>query len=51
LKTGGELNPKYPGGIVAAAERLRHEGHSVFQRGKRWFVSDFEAALAKLPAA
>jgi hypothetical protein len=48
LKTGGELNPKYPGGIEAAAERLRDEGHSVFQKGKRWFVRDFEKALAKL---
>ncbi len=50
LKTGGELNPKYPGGIEAAAERLRDEGHTVFQKGKRWFVKDYEAALAKLPA-
>jgi hypothetical protein len=47
LKSGGELNPKYPGGIEAAAERLRDEGHTVFQKGKRWFVRDFEKALAK----
>jgi hypothetical protein len=50
LKTGGELNPKYPGGIEAAAERLRDEGHTIFQKGKRWFVKDYECALAKLPA-
>jgi hypothetical protein len=50
LKTGGELNPKYPGGIEAAAERLRDEGHTLFQKGKRWFVKDYETALAKLPA-
>jgi len=49
LKTGGEINPKYPGGIEAAAERLRDEGHTVFQKGKRWFVHDFAKALAKLP--
>jgi hypothetical protein len=48
LKSGGELNPKYPGGIEAAAERLRDEGHTVFQKGKRWFVRDYEKALAKL---
>lgn len=38
LKTGGELNPKYPGGIEACAGRLREEGHRVYQKGKRWFV-------------
>lgn len=38
LKSGGELNPKYPGGIEAVAERLRDEGHEVFQKGKRRFV-------------
>ena len=48
LKTGGELNPKYPGGIEAAAERLRDEGHTVFQKGKRWFVADCDKALARL---
>jgi hypothetical protein len=48
LKTGGELNPKYPGGIEAAAERLRDEGHTVFQKGKRWFVRDYDKVLAKL---
>ncbi|HWB03042.1 MAG TPA: methylated DNA-protein cysteine methyltransferase [Verrucomicrobiales bacterium] len=47
LKSGGELNPKYPGGIEAAAERLRDEGHTVFQKGKRWFVKDHEKSLAK----
>lgn len=51
LKTGGELNPKYPGGIEAAAERLRDEGHTVFQKGKRWFVKDYDKALGKLPSA
>src|SRR5437660_4026113 len=27
LKNGGELNPKYPGGVAALARRLRVEGH------------------------
>src|SRR6185295_4787588 len=35
LKNGGELNPKYPGGVEAAAKRLRAEGHKVIQKGKR----------------
>ena len=42
LKNGGELNPKYPGGVEAAAKRLRAEGHKVIQKGKRIVVTDYE---------
>jgi hypothetical protein len=45
LKTGGELNPKYPGGIPLLKERLESEGHRVVQRGKRWFVEGYEESL------
>ncbi len=45
LKTGGELNPKYPGGIKALTVRLAAEGRRVVQRGKRYFVADWEQAL------
>ncbi|TAK94097.1 MAG: hypothetical protein EPO07_17245, partial [Verrucomicrobia bacterium] len=45
LKTGGELNSKYPGGIPALKKFLRAEGHSFQQRGKRIFVAGFERAL------
>lgn len=45
LKTGGELNPKYPGGIPALKKRLVAEGHKVVQKGKRFLVADFEKAL------
>jgi alkylated DNA nucleotide flippase Atl1 len=38
LKAKGQLNPKYPGGLEAQARRLREEGHTILQRGKRWFV-------------
>jgi hypothetical protein len=38
LKTGGELNPKYPGGIANLKRRLRDEGHTFITRGKRVFV-------------
>ncbi|HMJ89772.1 MAG TPA: hypothetical protein VK530_08140 [Candidatus Acidoferrum sp.] len=48
MKAGGELNPKYPGGIQELKKRLADEGHRVTQRGKRWFVDDFERALASL---
>lgn len=41
LKNGGELNPKYPGGIEALRTRLQAEGHQVVQKGKRFFVADF----------
>jgi hypothetical protein len=42
LKTGGELNPKYPGGIKNLRARLAAEGHRIVQKGKRYFVADFE---------
>lgn len=50
LKTGGELNAKYPGGIVQLKKRLAAEGHRVVAKGKRWIVADFEKRLAKLLA-
>jgi hypothetical protein len=49
LKTGGELNPKYPGGINNVRARLIAEGHRVVKKGARYFVADFEHALT-LPA-
>jgi hypothetical protein len=48
LKSKGELNPKYPGGLAAITTRLEAEGHTVFQKGKRAYVRDFEKALARL---
>jgi hypothetical protein len=47
LKTKGELNPKYPGGIEAIRSRLEEEGHEVVQKGKRFLVKNFERALVK----
>jgi hypothetical protein len=47
LKTGGELNPKYPGGIPELSKRLRNEGHTIVQRGKRTLVADFEKSLVQ----
>lgn len=48
LKTKGELNPKYPGGIPALKRHLTAEGHKVIQRGKRFFVEDAARAVAQL---
>jgi len=45
LKTGGELNPKYPGGIKEIAKKLKAEGHKIVQKGKRCLVAEHEKAL------
>jgi alkylated DNA nucleotide flippase Atl1 len=48
LKSGGELNPKNPGGVAAQQRLLEAEGHKVTRRGRRWLVLDFERRLARL---
>lgn len=51
LKANGELNPKYPGGIVAQKEKLEAEGHTIIQKGRtniRYFVKSYEDSLFKL---
>jgi alkylated DNA nucleotide flippase Atl1 len=48
LKSGGELNPKYPGGIPGLRKRLAAEGHRVVKQGTRYVVRAFEEALVKL---
>lgn len=50
LKTGGELNEKYPGGIEAQASHLKQEGHTIEPgKGKKPpKVKDFEKYLVKL---
>ena len=45
LKTGGEINPKYPGGAEGIASRLRAEGHKIVSKGKKSLVSDHEKKL------
>ena len=50
LKSGGELNGKYPGGVEAQAARLREEGHTIEPgKGKKLpRVKDFEKSLQNL---
>ena len=48
LKAGGELNPKYPGGLERQRTLLESEGHRVIARGKRLFVEGFEKRLDRL---
>ncbi|MFH0847089.1 MAG: hypothetical protein V1894_03395 [Chloroflexota bacterium] len=47
LKSGGDLNEKYPGGVEAQAQRLRKEGHDIElgKSGKPRRVKDFEKYL------
>jgi len=47
LKSGGELNPKYPGGAEAQASHLREEGHTIEPgKGKKPpKVKDYEKVL------
>jgi len=48
LKSKGELNSKYPGGIAELKRKLTNEGHKVIRKGKRFQVADFEKRLVKL---
>ena len=48
LKAGGEVNPKFPGGVAAQKKLLQAEGHKVIQKGKRFLVADYEGKLAKI---
>lgn len=47
LKTGGEINPKYPGGVNRIKELLAAEGHTVFRKGKRYLVGGFAEKQAR----
>jgi hypothetical protein len=46
LKSNGELNPKYPGGIANLKKKLTAEGHRVVARGKRYVVADYQRLIA-----
>ncbi len=50
LKSGGELNPKYPGGVEAQASHLSEEGHQIKPgKGKKApRVKDYEKVLVEL---
>ena len=48
LKKDGELNEKYPEGIDGQKLRLEMEGHTVIQKGKRYYVKDYESAVNPL---
>jgi alkylated DNA nucleotide flippase Atl1 len=47
LKSKGELNEKYPGGLEAQAKKLKSEGHTieVDKAGKPKRVKDWDSKL------
>jgi len=47
VKTGGELNEKYPGGAQNQKKLLAKEGVKVVNKGKKLVVSDLEKHLIK----
>lgn len=51
LKSDGELNSKYPGGIEMQRKLLEEEGHTIITKGKKnlkYYVKDYENSLIKL---
>ena len=48
MKTGGVINPKYPGGVEGQKKLLEKEGHEVIQKGKKYVVVDYQKSLLKL---
>lgn len=47
LKSEGELNEKYPGGVFSQSKCLKKEGQIIVKKGKKYLVSDFEKYLVK----
>jgi len=48
LKTGGEINEKYPGGVEGQKKLLEKEGHKVVQKGKKYIVFNYEKSLVQI---
>lgn len=45
LKKDGELNEKFPDGLNGHKLLLEMEGHKVIQKGKRYFVENYQEKL------
>jgi alkylated DNA nucleotide flippase Atl1 len=48
LKVKGMLNEKYPGGTDIQTMLLEQEGHTVIQKGKKFYVKDYQRVLYSL---
>jgi alkylated DNA nucleotide flippase Atl1 len=51
LKKDGELNEKYPEGTQGQKLHLEMEGHTVIQKGNRYFVKNYQEQLFDLDAS
>jgi len=45
LKSDGQINPKYPGGVKAQSRLLKAEGHKIIRKGQQFFVTGYEKSL------
>jgi alkylated DNA nucleotide flippase Atl1 len=45
LKSNGELNPKYPGGIADQKKHLESEGFKIIQKGEKYIVNCYDRYL------
>lgn len=51
LKSNGELNPKYPGGVSNQKKELEEEGHKIITKGTKnikYYVDNYEKSLYNL---
>lgn len=48
LKKDGELNEKYPEGIDGQKLHLEIEGHTIIQKGKKYFVKEYKERFFEL---
>ena len=48
LKSGGNVNEKYPGGADGQKKTLEDEGHKIIKKGKKYIVVDYEKSLINL---
>ncbi len=51
LKSNGELNPKYPGGVSNQKKKLEEEGHKIIKKGTKnikYYVDNYEKSLYNL---
>jgi hypothetical protein len=51
LKGGGEVNPKFPGGVSELKDRLESERHAKIAKGKQYLVLVCEKSLWKRSGA
>lgn len=47
LKSNGEINNKFPGGVKRQIKLLEGEGFEIVRKGKKFFVKNFERYLVK----